>query len=183
MGKYEHDLDMKIIGVLSDEFDPKEFINSLDLSDPEDIESLEGPFKEYGKNLAKKSIKMGEENPDRTYEVLKDALVKTGEMKFPLIPQRYVEIAYLSIQPFKRLWIHSNSPELFSYKLDECSVYEAIKERFGEEAAERAVCESICFTILEEIFSHFDLDMESSLEARMPDDGKCRFRIVNKSLK
>jgi hypothetical protein len=36
---------------------------------------------------------------------MKKAIEKTGEMDFPPVPQRYIEIAYLSTQPFKRLWV------------------------------------------------------------------------------
>jgi hypothetical protein len=111
---------------------------------------------------------------------MKQAIEKTGEMNFPLVPQRYIEIAYLSTQPFKRLWIISNSPNAFSFKLRDCNIYQAMRQKYGEEIANKMVCKSACFAMLNEIFSHFGFDVESLLETSMADAGSCQFRIQKK---
>jgi hypothetical protein len=134
----------------------------------------------YGRDLARRSILGGEKKSDRTYEVMKQALEKTGEMKFPLLPQRFIEIAYLSTQPFKRLWVTSNSPNVFSYRLKECNIYQAIRQKYGEEVAKKMVCQSACFAMLNEIFLHFGLDTESTLETSMANAGSCQFRTEKK---
>ena len=180
MEKYKFDLNEEMMEELSEEFDPLNFVKTLELPDPKAIEGASASFEKYGRNLARKSIEKGEERPDRIYEVMKKAIEKTDEMKFPFIPQRYVEIAYLSIQPFRRLRILLNSPKAFSYRLSECSLYKAVEEEYGKEAANKMVCKSACFAIIEEIFSHFGFDIESSLEASMAGDGKCQFKIERK---
>jgi len=177
MEKYNLDLDEAMMKELSEEFAPVNFVKSLKSSKPHSIEDARASLEEYGRKLARKSIKNGEKRIDRVYHVMKRAIEKTGEMKFPFIPQRYLEIAYLSIQPFRRLRIVTNSPKSFSFRLNECSLYKAIEEEYGKEAADKMVCKSACFALIDEILSHFDFDTKPSLEASMADDGKCQFKI------
>jgi len=177
MEKYDLDLDEAMMKELSEEFAPLNFVKTLKLSEPHSIEDARASLEEYGRELARKSIEKGEKRIDRAYQVMKKAIEKTGEMKFPFIPQRYLEIAYLSIQPFRRLRIVANSPKIFSFRLNECSLYKAIEEEYGKEAANKMVCKSACFALIEEILSHFDFDIKPSLEASMADDGKCQFKI------
>ncbi len=177
MEKYDLDLDEAMMKELSEEFAPLNFVKTLKLSEPHSIEDARASLEEYGRELARGSIEKGEKRIDRAYQVMKKAMEKTGEMKFPFIPQRYLEIAYLSIQPFRRLRIVANSPKIFSFRLNECSLYKAIEEEYGKEAANKMVCKSACFALIEEILSHFDFDIKPSLEASMADDGKCQFKI------
>lgn len=180
MEQYNFDLDQEMMKVLSEEFNPLLFVKALELSHLKDFEDIKTSFEDYGRNLARRSIEKGEERPDRTYEVMKKTIEKTGEMSFPFVPQRYVEIAYLSTQPFKRLWVLLNSPKVFSYRLNECSVYQAIKKEHGEELANRMVCKLACLSMIDEIFSHFGFKVEPSLEAIMASAGYCQFRIEKK---
>ena len=180
MEKYNFGLDEEMVKELSEEFAPRNFVKTLKLSKPHSIEDARASLEEYGRELARRSIEKGEKKIDRVYRVMKKAMEKTGEMKFPFIPQRYLEIAYLSIQPFRRLRIVANSSRILSYRLNECSLYKAIEEQYGKEAANKMVCKSACFALIEEILSHFDFDIKPSLEASMADDGKCQFRIERK---
>jgi hypothetical protein len=180
MEQYNFDLDQEIMKALFEEFDPLHFVKALELSHVKNLEDIKASFEDYGRKLARRSIEKGEERTDRTYEVMKKAIEKTGEMNFPLVPQRYIEIAYLSTQPFKRLWVLSNSPKVFSYRLNECSVYQAIKKEHGEELANRMVCKSACLSMIDKIFSHFGFKVEPSLEAIMASAGYCQFRIEKK---
>jgi len=177
MEKYNLDLDEEMINELSEEFAPLNFVKTLKLSEFHTIEDAKASLEQYGRELARRSIEKGEKKIDRVYHVMKKAMEKTGEMKFPFIPQRYFEIAYLSIQPFRRLRTVTNSPKIFSFRLNECSLYKAIEEEYGKEAADKMVCKSACFALIEEILSHFDFDIKPSLEASMADDGKCQFKI------
>ena len=177
MEKYNLDLDEGMMKEMSEEFAPVNFVKSLKLSKPHSIEDARASLEEYGRELARRSVEKGEKRIDRVYHVMKKAIEKTGEMKFPFIPQRYLEIAYLSIQPIRRLRIVTNSPRIFSFRLNECSLYKAIEEEYGKEAADKMVCKSACFALIEEILSHFDFNIKPSLEASMADDGKCQFKI------
>lgn len=177
MEKHNYEFDIEMINEISEEFDSQMFVDRLEVSSSDEIEQKEDSFTEYGKNLIKKSIELGEENKDRTYELLMKAAEKTGELKFPLFPERYIELAYLSIQPFKRLWINSNSPEVFSYKIENCSLYNAIENNCGKDASEKMICQETCFAILEEAFRYFDFDIKSVMESNMAEDESCVFKV------
>lgn len=179
MEEIKHDFDLEMISEISDEFNPEKFVENLEFSSIKD-ESSKSAFKEYGKELIQESISRGEKNPDRVFELMKDASEKTGELKFPLFPERYIELAYLSIQPFKRLWVHANSPELFSFEIKNCNIYESIKGEYSEEASEKMVCKETCFKIIDEAFDYFDFDIKKSLNKNMAEDGKCLFEIEKK---
>ena len=168
MNRYGFDLDREMLKAISEEFNP---INV--------IKTLRGPsdFEKYGRNLARRSLEEGEVRADRTYEVMKKAIEKTGELNFPLVPQRYIEIAYLSVQPFNRLWVLINSPKVFLYRLDQCGIYQAVRTEDGEEMARAMTCQSACFGMVDEIFSHFGFTIRSSMTASMAVDGNCQFRI------
>ena len=180
MEQYNFDLDQEMIRVLSEEFDPLHFVKALELSHVKDLEDIKISFEQYGRKLARRSIEKGEERTDRTYETMKKAIEKTGEMNFPLVPQRYIEIAYLSTQPFKRLRVISNSPQVFLYRLNECTIHQVIRKEHGGELANSMVCKSACLAIINEIFSHFRCRIESSLEANMASAGYCQFKIEKK---
>jgi len=177
MKKRALDLDQEILKDLLKEFDPESFVKGLKLQYPKDIEGAASSFEEYGRNLVRKGIEVGEERTDGVYEIMKEAIEKTGEMRFPFLPQRYIEIAYLSIQPIKRLWTLMNNSEAYSYKLNKCSVYKAIEKEYGEEAARRIACKKFCLAIIDEAFSHFGFNVEMSMEGNMVDNGNCQFMV------
>jgi len=177
MEKYEFDLDQEMLKDISEEFEPFSFVNELKLRNPKSITNARDDLINYGKKLALKSIEKGQERTDRIYEVMKEAIDKTGEMDFPLIPQRYIEIAYLSIQPIKRLWILSNNHEVFSYKIKDCNLYRAIEKEYGKETAQKMVCNQVCFAIIDAVFSCFSFNVGISHIATIASDGKCQFKI------
>jgi len=177
MERHKFDLDQEMLEELSFEFDPVDFVKGLELDDARSLEGNTASFEEYGRNLALSSIEKGERRPDRVYEVMNEAVAKTGEMKFPLVPQRYIELAYLGIQPFRRLWVVQNNSKVFSYKLNKCSVFDAITRWYGEKTATKMMCRAVCFALLKEIFAHFDFSIKASLEADMASNGRCQFKI------
>ena len=174
----EFDVDQTMLRELSSEFSPVVLVKTLDLGGASASKDAETEFENYGRSLAARSVEEGERRSDRSYEVLKQAVAKTGEMLFPLVPQRYVEIAYLSLQPSKRLRVMLNSPAAFSYRVDDCSIYRAITEEYGESAARRMECRGTCLALLDELFSRFNLDVEVQMETEMAAAGSCLFRVT-----
>ncbi len=177
MKEIKHYFDGEMISKLSEKFDPEEFVKGLDVSEAEDILSSKSAFEEYGEKLIKESITLGEKNKDRIFELMENAAEKTGELEFPLFPERYIELAYLSIQPIKRLWVNANSPELFSFEIKDCNIHKSIKEKLGQEAADKMACKETCFKIIEGSFDYFDFDIEKSMPKTMAQDEKCLFEI------
>lgn len=173
----QFDLDQELLKELAQEFDPLKFISTLAPTDVNDIESTASAFEKYGRSLASKSIEEGEKRCDRIFEVMKKAIEETGELSFPLIPERYIEIAYLSIQPIKRLWVLANNNKFFSYMLKGCSIYEAMGKNYGEEAARKMVCKQACMALIYETFTRFGFNVKVELETNMASDGRCQFKV------
>ena len=57
-------------------------------------------FVDYGEKWMKRTMQLGDEYPDRTIEVVKETVDRSGKpfLFFPYVPHRFIEIAYLSTQ-------------------------------------------------------------------------------------
>jgi hypothetical protein len=163
------DLDYDMTRRIGEEFDPKIWVSRF----MDSKEKADEFFSRYGEELMARSLELGEVNSDRSYEVLKAAIEKTGAMRFPLLPQRPIEIAYLSIQPFKRLWVLANTPKLFRYRIDECAIYQEL-QKYGE--LKELPCRSCCVSMLKKAFSAFGLESEVEMES---EGGSCIFSVRN----
>ena len=108
-------------------------------------------------------------------EKVKKAIEKTGCLYFPLVPQRFVEIAYLSTQPIYTLPIVQNNGEKLTYKLAMCDTYKSVKEKCGEEAAGLLPCRNACLAALETVFKDLNIDVTIGMDATMPVDDFCQF--------
>lgn len=133
-------------------------------------------FEEYGRELIRRSLQLGEEYPDRTYEVLKEAIDQTGGYyKFALLPQRFLEIAYLSTHNLSTLPIMENNSRRLVYKMDNCLIYKTVQEKCGEEVAKLLTCKHACLTACEFLHQDLELDADIDMEASMDKDGYCLF--------
>ncbi|MBW2324085.1 MAG: hypothetical protein JRF41_11325 [Deltaproteobacteria bacterium] len=80
---YSYELNPDMLKLLREEFDvdkvTSKFAEAIKGKSAGEIEA-EGKaiFEEYGRNWIRQSLKLGEEYPDRTYEVLLEAIDKTG---------------------------------------------------------------------------------------------------------
>jgi hypothetical protein len=132
-------------------------------------------FGRYGEQWMKRTMELGEANVDTTYETLKKAIEKTGCMYFPLVPQRFIEIAYLSTQPIFTLPIVQNNGEKLAYKLAMCDTYKALQERCGEAVADALPCRHGCLGALETLFRDLNIPVTIGMDATMPEDDYCQF--------
>jgi hypothetical protein len=176
MPEYKFDLDYNLVKTIEEEFNPEKLEDKFKSID---YDSLESFFSKYGESLMERSLELGEQYKDRRYDVLNEAIQKTGSMKFPLLPQRFIEIAYLAIQPFKRLWISANTPKIFSYKIKECSVYENLK-KLGDDTIKELPCKNLCFSLLKKAFSDYGLKIDIEMASNFNNDGECVFVVKNK---
>ena len=166
------DLDYDMIRRIGEEFNPKVWVSRF----MEGGEAADEFFSRYGEELMARSLELSKKNSERSYEVLKAAIEKTGAMRFPLLPQRPIEIAYLSIQPFKRLWVLANTPQLFRYRIDECAVYQEL-QKYGE--LRELPCRNCCISMLKKAFSAFGLESEVKVESELLGGGSCIFSVRN----
>lgn len=180
--KYSFELNPEMLKLLKDEFDVEKVISrfseAIKGKSAKEIES-EGKtfFEAHGREWIRKTHKLGEEYPDRTYEVLKMAIDKEdgNYFRFALLPQRFIEIAYLSTQDISILPIIENNTERLVYRMMDCLTYKKLKEKCGEETANLLPCRYSCLTACEVLHKDLEIDATISMEATIPKDGHCQF--------
>jgi len=178
---YSYELNPDMLKLLREEFDvdkvTSKFAEAIKGKSAGEIEA-EGKaiFEEYGRNWIRQSLKLGEEYPDRTYEVLLEAIDKTGGyLRFALAPQRFLEIAYLSTQEISILPIIENNVNRLVYRMVDCDTYKNLKEKCGEEVANLLPCRHACLTACETLHRDLGIDALVQMEAQIPKDGYCQF--------
>lgn len=182
--RLSYDLNVDMLNTIEKEFDAKKlvekFAQEIAGKGKRETESVaKRTFGKYGENFMKRTLELGEKYTDQTYEILKAAIKKTGSLKFPHVPQRFIEIAYLSIQPFRELDIVENNQHRFTFRIDNCSIFKALKEACGEEVANQMPCKHACLTASETLYKDLDLKASVGMDASMAKDGYCQFEAKN----
>ena len=177
---WSFDLDQEMVDEIHEAFDPEAAVADLRAiiadKSPEDGEAIAREyFADYGQRLVERSVALGEEFRDRTYEVMLAAEERTGNDGWPFVPQRMLEIAYLSSQPIYTLPIVENSSYRFTWKLALCETYQQIEEQLGEEMAERLPCQAGCLAATQRAFRRAGFDVTVEQQASMPVDDYCQF--------
>ncbi len=184
--KLSYDLNVELLNIIEREFDAKKIVEKFaqSVAGKKEIENVAKEiFGEYGANLMKKTIELGEKYTDKTYENLKEAVKKTGYLKFPHIPQRFIEIAYLAIQPFPELDVVKNDQHRLIFKIDNCAIFNALKEKCGDEVASQMPCKFACLTVSKTLYEDLNLKASVTMDASMIRDGCCRFTAENLAIK
>ncbi|MBI4764564.1 MAG: hypothetical protein HY787_08165 [Deltaproteobacteria bacterium] len=182
---YSFELQEDMLSLIEKEFSPQEIADSLAAaiegkSSPEIPEIGKRIFSEQGRRWAARVLELGESYLDRTYEVLREAIDTTGSPAFPLIPQRFVEIAYLSTQKISTLPIVENNMARLIYRIGDCRTYQAISDRLGPETAGLLVCRQGCLNLCQGIMEGLSLEgIETEMSAKRPEQGYCQFIINN----
>ena len=180
---YSFDLNEEMLRLIREEFDPPKLAKNLAaaISDkkPEEIEKEGGEvFSRYGRELMRKAVQLGEEYPDRTYEVVKAAVDATGEYFFPWVAERFIEIAYLGTQQFLTLPVIQNSFPRLVYKVVDCYTFKSVKAECGEEVANMLLCKNACLTALDTLRQDLNLDVAIAMEGEMTKEGFCQFALT-----
>ena len=143
-------------------------------------------FKEYGKNLMDRTYELGikPEFSDRMYEMIQFATKETGgEVRFPHEPQRFIEIAYLSVHfmGIVRIRINNKNELTFSVNEKDCGIYKHLKEGLSEEELKALPCQEACMTSVKRIFELLKMDdVTVSQTEKMPEVGVCTFCSLKK---
>lgn len=179
--RYSFELHPEMLKRLGDEFDAEKvasrFAEAVRDKTLSEIEALGKDFFEtHGRQWMQKTHQLGEEYTDRTYEVLMEAVDKTGGyLKFALVPQRFIEIAYLSTQEFSVLPIIENNHHRLIYRLNQCRLYNKIQEKSGEAVARLMVCRHGCLEACRAVHRELGLEARIRMTASLPEQGYCQF--------
>lgn len=179
---FSFELDAEMLGLLRKEFDPpiivEKFAAEVSGKNAGDIDAIaKKVFGDYGRDWMRRTLELGEAYPDRTYEILKEAVDDTGEMKFPLVLQRFIEIAYLGTQRFRILPIVENWSGRLVYRVKDCYTYRTEVEKCGQEVAGSLPCRYACLAACHTALEGLGLDAAVDMEAAMPKDGCCQFAL------
>jgi hypothetical protein len=178
---YSFELNAEMLKLLSDEFDvdkvTSRFAEAIKGKTEAEIETIgKNIFESYGRDWMKKTHKLGDEYPDRTYEVLLEAVDKTnGYLKFALVPQRFIEIAYLSTQEIPILPIVENNHDRLIYRMVNCKTFNTIREKCGAKVADLLTCKQACLTACRTIHQELEIDALIGMTASIPKEGYCQF--------
>ena len=127
----------------------------------------------------KKTMQLGEEYSDRTIEMVKESVDRSGNqfLLFPHVPQRFVEIAYLGTQQFLKLPVILNNQYELAYRVPKCLLFNQIKEKCGDEVASLMTCKNACLKALETLRKDLELDVVIDMAASTAKDGHCEFSM------
>jgi hypothetical protein len=170
-----------MVGLIAREFSPgdiaKRLADTIQGKSQDEISELgEGLFADYGVKWGKRVVELGESYMDRTYEVLKESIEQTGSPTFPLVPQRFIEIAYLSTQELSTLPIIENNFARLIFRIENCKTYQGITEGCGEEVAQLLTCRHGCLNLCRTIIEELNIDeVVEEMSATTPEKGYCEF--------
>lgn len=179
------ELDEEMVAVISAEFSANGIANSFKQAiagkAQDEIEEIgRKVFHDYGKNLMQRSLQLGEEYPDRTYELLREAADQTGSLTFPLVPQRFIEIAFLAVQNLVELPVIENNARRLIFRVDKCRVYEQIEGICGDKVAGILSCSQGCLEACRTAFNGFGIDIDDltfEMNAATNKEGYCEFVV------
>ncbi len=181
---YSFDLNEKMIKLLREEFAPViiagELAKALNGKKSSQVEQIARElFEEYGQRWMRRTMQLGDEYPDRTIEIVMETVDHQGNqfLFFPHVPQRFIEIAYLTTQSFLRLPIIVSNQRDLVYQVPKCLLFSQIKEKCGNEVADLMTCRHACLKALETLHQDINLDAVVKMTASTAKDGHCEFSM------
>jgi hypothetical protein len=168
------DLNEEMVKTIEKEFGPDALRKEIQAAKPTDNEAF---FADFGRRWMERTLELGEKYGDRTYEVLKEAVAKTGHYAFPFISERFVEIAYLGTQPIYTLPVVENGAGGLVFKMPFCEFYKVTREELGEDAAARLDCKAGCLNACRLAFEEKGFKVSVGMDATMPANEYCQFAI------
>ncbi|MFA4834997.1 MAG: hypothetical protein WC749_02855 [Dehalococcoidia bacterium] len=144
-------LNEEMLKQISEQFSVEKGIKGLDEENKKRRMVVGGRefFTHFGESLAKMTAELGEKYDDKTYEAIrKDLLEPLGQQyRFPIVLQRFVEIAYLSLFPsLSFVDIREGSLKRLAFRINNCPMYGKIKEVFPQAAAD-LICQYGCVAL------------------------------------
>ena len=185
MKNLSFELNEGMMQTIENDFSPekigKEYCNLVKDKNDVEIEKIGvNFFKNYGQKLMEKSLDLGERFPDRTYEILRENADRTNSMYFPLIPQRFIEIAFLSIQRIPVLKVIENNSRNFLFKVENCKVYKNVEKNCGNKIARLMLCRHGCLELCRIAFKGFGInqsELKFDMLEKTNEKGFCLFQV------
>lgn len=181
---YSFDLNEDMIKLIREEFSAEgiaaKFAEAISGKAVSEVEKIgKEIFEDYGESWMRRTMQLGEEYSDRTIEVIKESVDRDGNqfLLWPHVPQRFIEIAYLSTQQFLKLPVTLNSQYELAYRVPQCLLFNQIKEKCGAEVANLMACQNACLKALETLRQDLELDVVVKMVASTAKDSYCEFSM------
>ena len=94
--------------------------------------------------------------------------------------QRFIEIAYLGTQQFRKLPVVENWARRLVYKVTDCYTFNLLKEKCDPEVVALLPCRHACLTAGHTACRELNLEAVINMDATMVKDGYCQFVITRK---
>jgi len=181
---YSFDLNEDMVKLIRDEFNAEvvagKLAEAIKGKAKNEIEKVASAlFEELGESWMRRTMQLGEEYSDRTIEMIMESIDRQGNqfMAWPHVPQRFVEIAYLSTQDFLKVPITLNNIEVLEYRIPQCALFGKIKEKCGDDVANLMTCKNYCLKALETMRRDLELDALIDMPKSTAKDGYCEFSM------
>jgi len=181
---YSFDLNEDMIKLIREEFGAEgivsKFADAVKRKAPGEVERVgKDIFEDYGEKWMKSTMQLADEYSDRTIEVIKETVDRSGNqfLFFPHVPQRFIEIAYLSTQQLLKMPITLNNAYELAYRLPQCQLFNTIKGQCGGKIANLMTCQNACLKALETLRKDLELGAVITMVASTAKDGYCEFSM------
>lgn len=181
---YSFDLNEDMIKLIREEFGAEgivsKFADAVKRKAPGEVERIgKEIFEDYGEKWMKRTMQLADEYSDRTIEVIKETVDRSGNqfLFFPHVPQRFIEIAYLSTQQLLKMPITLNNAYELAYRLPQCQLFNTIKGQCGSKIANLMTCQNACLKALETLRKDLELGAVITMVASTAKDGYCEFSM------
>jgi len=181
---YSFDLNEDMIKLIREEFGAEgiasKFADAVKGKPLSEVERIgKEIFEDYGQKWMRGTMQLGDEYSDRTIEVVKETVDRSGNqfLFFPYVPQRFIEIAYLSTQQFLKMPITLDNAYELAYRLPQCQLFNTTKEKCGGKIANLMTCQNACLKALETLRNDLELNAVITMVASTAKDGYCEFSL------
>lgn len=121
-----------------------------------------------GAEWARRVIEMGEQYSDRTSELISQVIEQTNDYQV-LLPQRFIEIAYLSLLDMQLLDVRQNYSKCLAFQIDNCAMRNVLEHELKD-----VHCQALCGEACKTIFAHAKLPADVGIDKS---DFTCKLRI------
>lgn len=181
---YSFHLDKQMLESLSKEFDFHKLIDKVAkaINSGKKIKNIEKIFETYGEGLMNRSLQLGEEHVDHTYEVIKEVVNNLGErFKFPHVPQRFIELSYLGIFPeIPEVNVITSAQQIIQYTFDlnSCAIFKEMKQKCETKIVNALPCKHACLSLARTALNKLNINGDIKMDATIPKDGYCQFSLT-----
>jgi hypothetical protein len=128
----------------------------------------------YLQELSTSLVDSEKDHMDRGGEIIHQVAERTG-IKFPSIPQRLIELGFMSTRAQDKLTISVSTSRTLTLRVSDCAAYAELKSKLEEEKAKDLPCKYGCLANSKILFDKLNIPVELEGNADMSKKGYCEF--------